>query len=304
MKPSVPVAAVTEFLDSLVALRPESVEGLNEGQESQAFRFDDGHDAFVLRIGSSRRGFEKDRWAQMTVGERVPVPRVAALGQFDQDNVYCITEWTPGVTLEDLAPADVETVVDEVRKVWCEIARSAVDSIEGFGDFDPDGTAPAVSWQEVLHATLEEGTADLVDGGHSAGLQDFRRVFDTYRELIVRCPEERALIHCDFGSNNVLTHEGRITAVLDWDCAMVGDPLYDVATSRFWATHLSCMRVQAEHFDRILPALPSYKDRVLCYALRIGIEEARESFEVGDREMAKWVMDRCLELLRPQPALP
>lgn len=71
--------------------------------------------------------------------------------------------------------------------------------------------------------------------------------------------------------------------------------LYDVANSRFWATHLSCMQLQ--HFDRTLRDLPRHKDRVLCYAFRIGIEEARESLEEGDSEMAMWAMARCLELL-------
>jgi len=56
VKPDVPVAAVTEFLGEILGWRPSFIERLNEGQESQAFRFDDGKRALVLRMGPSIRG--------------------------------------------------------------------------------------------------------------------------------------------------------------------------------------------------------------------------------------------------------
>ena len=303
VKPNVPVAAVTEFLDGLFASRPAFVQRLTEGQESQAFRFDVGRDALVLRITPSIRGFEKDRWVYETVGKNVPVPRVVTLGRFDAANAFCVSEWTPGVTLEELDRSDVEAVVDDVRKVWSQIAECEVASADGFGDFDADGAAPALSWREVLQTTLEAGSADLSEVARSTDLPDPGRVLGTYRELIEHCPEQRALIHGDFGSNNILIHEDRVTAVLDWDCAMVGDPLYDIANTRFWATYLSCMQLQAEHFDRTLAHFPGYDDRVLCYSLRIGIEEARGCLAGGDREMAAWAMARCRELIEPQSPL-
>jgi len=151
VKPNVPVAAVTEFLDGLFASRPAFVQRLTEGQESQAFRFDVGRDALVLRITPSIRGFEKDRWVYETVGKNVPVPRVVTLGRFDAANAFCVSEWTPGVTLEELDRSDVEAVVDDVRKVWSQIAECEVASADGFGDFDADGAAPALSWRGPTH---------------------------------------------------------------------------------------------------------------------------------------------------------
>jgi hygromycin-B 4-O-kinase len=234
----------------------------------------------VLRINPSLRGFEKDRWAAETVGERVPVPAVAALGQIDGEHAYCITDWAPGVTLEDLPDDDVAALVAEVHAAWAGIAGSDVSAIDGFGDFDAQGEAAAASWREVLLGTFD-----------AAG-DASRPLLATYRELIERCPEERGLVHGDFGSDNVLAHAGRISAILDWDNTMVGDPLYDVANTRFWSTYLSCMQVQADHFDRVLGATPDYDARVICYALRIGIEEVR-----GGGDTAAWALARCRELI-------
>jgi hygromycin-B 4-O-kinase len=71
-----------------------------------------------------------------------------------------------------------------------------------------------------------------------------------------------------------------------------------VANCYFWASHLACMRVQASHFQCTLSQLPAYRERISCYALRIGLEETRESIRDGDLEMASWARSRSYELLR------
>ena len=47
--------------------------------------------------------------------------------------------------------------------------------------------------------------------------------------------QERHLIHSDLLNYNVLVADGRISAVIDWGCAMYGDFLYDLAWFEFWA---------------------------------------------------------------------
>lgn len=286
MKPSVSLAAAAEFLADRFSEPTVAVERLPEGLESQAFRFDLGAEEFVLRIGLSGRGFEKDRWAAAVAGRHVPVPVVFEIGSVAEALTYCITQRLPGTTLEELAPADAADVVGAVAGAWAALASCDVRSVVGFGDFDAEGSAPANTWRAVLLGTLEAATA-----------ADDVSVLETYARLVERCPEERALVHGDFGSNNLLVNDGVVSGVLDWESAMVGDPLHDVANTRFWATHLPCMQVQAERFDQILRDLPDYRERVLCYALRIGLEEAREARRDGDAELAEWASRRCRELI-------
>jgi hygromycin-B 4-O-kinase len=280
---------VAAFLGDLLGEVPTSIERLVEGLESQAFRFEVSEGPFVVRVNPTLPGFEKDRWASSMLAGRVPVPRVVRLGQLDDDDAYCISEWVPGTTLEELPVEDVEGLVEEVAKVWRSVAETDVSSIDGFGYFDPAGHAVASSWRKVLVETLEAARRDL---------QGASNVIEAYARLIDRCPEERALIHGDFGSNNVLADGGRVTAVLDWDQAMVGDPLHDVANFYFWSTHLRCMAVQASYFERTLPPLPAYHERISCYALRIGLEEARESLRDSDLRMADWALARSRQLIR------
>jgi hygromycin-B 4-O-kinase len=286
VKPSVSLAAAAELLADRFSEAAVALERLPGGLESQTFRFDVGDEEFVLRIGTSRRGFEKDRWAAAVAGPHVPVPVVFEIGSFDETNAYCITQRLPGTTVEDLPPADAADVVGAVADAWAALASCDVRSVAGFGDFDAEGHAPASTWRAILVGTLEAATD-----------ADDDTLLETYAGLVERCPEERALVHGDFGSNNLLMHDRDVSGVLDWDRAMVGDPLHDVANTRFWATSLPCMEVQAAYFDRTLRELPDYRERVLCYALRIGIEEAREARRDGDTELAEWAARRCRELI-------
>lgn len=75
------------------------MERMREGIESQAYQYELGPRRFVIRIGRSLRGFEKDRWAAVTLAGRVPAPRVLELGTLDEGPAYCISEWMEGDTL-------------------------------------------------------------------------------------------------------------------------------------------------------------------------------------------------------------
>jgi aminoglycoside phosphotransferase (APT) family kinase protein len=45
-------------------------------------------------------------------------------------------------------------------------------------------------------------------------------------------PDSARLVHGDFWPGNILWREGRLAAVIDWEDAEVGNPLYDLAVSR------------------------------------------------------------------------
>jgi aminoglycoside phosphotransferase (APT) family kinase protein len=43
---------------------------------------------------------------------------------------------------------------------------------------------------------------------------------------------QRSIIHCDVGCHNMLGHNGRLTALLDWETAVIGNPAQDLAYVR------------------------------------------------------------------------
>lgn len=93
---------------------------------------------------------------------------------------------------------------------------------------------------EVLNAFALEGlsTAPLTLEGRldslirqAEGFPDLRRVVTWLIEHRPPEPERRVICHCDFQPFNVLVADGKVTAVLDWANAAVGDPTMDVAAS-------------------------------------------------------------------------
>jgi hygromycin-B 4-O-kinase len=291
MKPVVTDAELGAFLEVLYRRRVE-VQSLTEGMDSRACAFDLHGEAFVLRVGPSRSGFVKDCLAyERFRSDLVPIPEVLAIGKFGRGLDYCVSRRLPGVTLQD-APEDfvqrtLDVTVDVMEAIWV----TDISFTSGFGTFDPSGKGPDPTWRSHLERIANEAGATMraVIGERAAA-----RILGAFLELSRACPEERCLYHRDFGANNVLTDGHRITGVLDWDAASCGDPLWDVGTALFWATWLPCFGALEHHCRRRLSDLPHYRERVLCYALAIGLCET-----AGDegRRVGAWAGRRCLELL-------
>jgi aminoglycoside phosphotransferase (APT) family kinase protein len=89
--------------------------------------------------------------------------------------------------------------------------------------------------EAVLRGALDAGTATAEK---TALLEEFREqivpllpaeVRTTAHELLDRVAHVRsALIHCDFGPDHILMTDGRITGVIDWTDAVIGDPALDL----------------------------------------------------------------------------
>lgn len=82
-----------------------------------------------------------------------------------------------------------------------------------------------------------------------------------------------SLLHGDYWASNILWREGQLVAVIDWEDAMLGNPLADLGDTRIttlWAHGQSAMHNFTEHYKKLMPHLDyaqlPYWD--LCAALR------------------------------------
>lgn len=62
--------------------------------------------------------------------------------------------------------------------------------------------------------------------------------FRWLRDNIDRYQGRRALVHGDYGLNNLLIHDDRLSCILDWEFAHIGNPAYDLGYFRFQAEAL------------------------------------------------------------------
>jgi len=266
---------------------------MQEGKVSQAFSFE-CDTGYVIRVNRSIASFQKDAYAYKHFhSDRIPIPQVIQLGHIDEQHAFCITEHTPGLTLQDVDHKAIKQLLQPTIEVWFALQEYDLSHTSGYGNFDVDGRGQYATWRAYLFSILN--TASFYqDHADQPLLNDIIAIFTS---SIQYCPEEHYLVHGDFGSNNVLTDGTRIMAVLDWDCAKYGDPLFDVATAYFWSTWLDCMAAQAQYYEMHLKYLPNYIERLLCYQLHIGLSEIFDNILHRNWQMAQWTIKRSVEII-------
>lgn len=282
-KPYLSRDELRRFLGEMPNLSP-----MTEGEESLVF----GNDDFILRVNHDIEGFRKDDLVCKTfAGTDLPIPAILEIGHLADGNAFCLLRRAEGRTLQDLSTGELPFVLDAVARVMAAIADRHPAAPSGFGCFDASGVASHASWHDFL---LQPVTLDWA----GAKLGGVNHVLDLLQELAGHCPEHRALIHGDFGSNNVLTDGGRITAVIDWSEALYGDPLYDLANIFFWRPWLACMEFQARWFETHRLDLLKHAGRLRCYQLHIGLGQVWASGLAGQHGDRDWALARCAKIAR------
>lgn len=294
MKPDLSEDQIAGLLERVLGSPPVKLLRLREGRDSQAFGFTHGRDDLVLRVRTDGEGFRKEEMLQQRLnGPALPIPLVLVWGPVGPRHHFCISEHAAGITLEDADATTVAGTLDATLEALTAIHQTPIDWTNGFGVVDADGRAPFGTWLGCSRE-VGRGAAQPLRGILGS---DAKIPLQRYAALIERCPEDRALIHRDFGSNNVITDGTQITAVLDWDAAGCGDTLYDVGTALFWRTWLRCFDQLYEHCSMGFSHLPAYGARVLAYALAAGFGEVASCAAEGDGCAGEWAARRCVQLL-------
>lgn len=120
-------------------------------------------------------------------------------------------------------------------------------------------------------SVIDEQEESLIKG-------QFVRGMDTF------CKSPARLLHGDLGHHNVFSDGQKITAVIDWEDALSGDPVFDIA---YWGTFVRDeMRGRfLEGYQTVQPLPWDFEYRYWLYYLRISISKTvhRHRFGTKDR---------------------
>jgi aminoglycoside phosphotransferase (APT) family kinase protein len=122
-------------------------------------------------------------------------------------------------TAERLSPEARGTAALELVRTLTELQAIDVDAV-GLGSFKRP--------ESLISRQLRRWTRQW----HASKTRELREIDELAELLVGRMPEERETVlhHGDYRLDNaVLSEEGEIRAVLDWELCTVGDPLADVA---------------------------------------------------------------------------
>lgn len=272
-------------------------ERIAEGEESQAFAFASGREQMIARINRDAEGFRKDALAQQLFSApNLPIPKVRCIADLE-GSALCVSVRAVGLTLQALGD-EAATCAPALAITLDAMAAADISAISGFGPFSSDRTGSFGSWGEFVAAIGDPQRYDWSNTGKLLDKQALHRLLGLVEDCAGSCTDIRALVHGDFGSNNVLAAGNAITAVIDWSEALTGDPLYDVANIFFWRPWLACMEQQCRYFEQHQSQRIANDRRLRCYQIRIGLETLHEALRDEDTSVATWALERCTKIAR------
>lgn len=248
--------------------------------------------------------FEKEAFiARLLASSGIPMPPIVSIGRLGELH-YAISLKAAGMPLDQLAPTEFAALVPELIRVLDAIHAVDVGATDGYGVIGDDGRGLFPTWRRYIEAIREEGPDwEFYGKWHRLFEASFleREVFDLLyarmTRLLDHCPEERALVHGNFGFGNALARDGKITAVLDWIDAKYGDFLFDIARLDFWAVGASFAAVFRDHYDRMGVPVPAYTECVRCCQHYIGLDALRFFAKAQDEQAFRWARERLLSSL-------
>ena len=257
------------------------VEPIGHGAWSRAFAFHATGRDLVARFGAHGEDFAKDRFAARFASPALPVPDVIETGEA-LGRYYAVSERRFGGFIDELDGEELRALLPSLFATLDAMRAVDLSGASGWGMWDGSGNAPHASWRDALLRIAEPN--DRLPGWRErlasspTGLGPFEEAYARMEKLIRFAPPERHLIHSDLLHFNVLTRDGRITAVLDWGNALFGDFLYDLAWFVFWspwfpAWHGIDFAAEAlRHYDAIGLGVSHFQERLACCQLHIGLD--------------------------------
>lgn len=263
--------AATAFVTEHLHVTEPEVVPLSDGETSQAFFFEAEEGSRVLRVSKlSEDGFRKDQLAYRFNSPTVPVPEVFEVGTLDNGLSFAVSERAKGKTLDKLDADEVKALMPSLIETV--EAIHAISPIgEGFGSWNLQGQGRSKSWREEL---LEHQLGNDDEETREAEFYDgalHERLRDEVRPMIDNCPEERRMVHADFGFNNALADGTKMTGVIDWEHAEYGDPIRDIAWLDFWGEKHGFADAFRDYYREQGTLPDDFDQRLVCYKLLIGV---------------------------------
>ncbi len=243
------------------------------GESSQAFSFEVADESFVFRVSvSDKEVYKKDMYANKYFSlNGIPVPEVLEIGEMGNGYNFAISKKLPGETLNRLPAGEIAAVTPELVGILDSIHATDVSNTKDYGQWDSEGMGKQNSWKETLlevdqYVQSSSDTPSLFDTSF-VEKDVWNKIYKRFTELINYCPENRYLVHADYGGDNILVKDKKITGVLDWGVSMYGDFLYDIAWLDFWSRDAGY--IEYYKTTHTTAEMPYFDERILCYQLYI-----------------------------------
>lgn len=300
--------AAARFLEGVYGPEIEMREPLAQGEWSRAYAFRYGERELVARFNPERAAFDLDVFAQRFRSAHVPIPEILLVGEAP-GGFFAVSERAFGEFLEDLDASTFEATVPSLLTTLDVLRGADTSDSTGYGPWTLDGDGQYQSWADYLIENVgiphpvRSNWREIVAKSPLAE-RAFREGMDSQATLAPGCPTLRNVIHSDLLNRNVFVAGSRLTGLIDWQCAMYGDHLYDLAWMTFWAPWhpgLAAADVAGRarhHWSERDVDLQDFDLRLRCYEIHIGLGHlAYNAWRRGGGPEMEAVAQRMLGIL-------
>jgi aminoglycoside phosphotransferase (APT) family kinase protein len=266
---------------------PLSFERVSGGRSNLTYRVSDGAGhAWALRrppmgrrLGSAHDMGREYRAISALAGTDVPVAPAVALCEDESVNgaPFYVMGFVEGLVVRECAAGER---FDEGQRAA--IGRQVADTLTALHAVDPD----AVGLGEL--GRKEGYVARQLRRWHGQWEQSKTRelpaIDEVHDRLAGRIPEQgpATIVHGDYRLDNmILTPDGRIAAVVDWELCTLGDPLADVGLLMVYWAEPKDEVVALMDAATTLPGFPSREQLLQRYAERSGRDVSQIDFYVA-----------------------
>lgn len=299
IKPRIEKEDVKRLFEEL-AIEGHNTRERNSGQIAKTYEFESGDKSFFIQ-------FNQENMSQGTINEIIfsddfkekGIPLREMIGHGDyQGYRYIITEKVFGTDFGKLTKEEFQESIEDVMAVLHKISETDIGRFQGYGWLDEEGNGKFESWTSHLMNVYEEEPGcfygewfELFDTTFLERDQ-FDHYFAKMKEQFRFLPDVRKLIHSGYCGGNILVENGKVTAVLDWQDARYGDPLFDLAYMVFWMNEddaKSSLQEYAKAFG-IDMKKGRFDERMKCYKYYIGLDCMRYSAKIDNKGFYDYVM--------------
>jgi aminoglycoside phosphotransferase (APT) family kinase protein len=224
-----PLTEIIERICQIEGLNPTELQPLSGGQVNHVFR---AGDDYVLRVGAqedARQRLESETHLLRHLDSKIPVPRVHAFGVLDE-TAYQIQQYIPGQKLHNvwrtLSPPEQDTIAAELAACM-KVLHSLPAFQYGYAHQAADGARS--SWADYLTAKFQR-TLDDIQAYQFRMFPGFVKLAEAFfhRHLHVLQDAAPVTVHSDLTFMNILVHEGKIAALIDFEFAMHAPREYEL----------------------------------------------------------------------------
>jgi hygromycin-B 4-O-kinase len=307
VKPELAEEQIVTLLQQHFTNPIEQLTPIHFGEVAQTLSFRTGEQDYILRI-NRRLGanFEKEMFiAEHVSSPLIPIPPFVCTGRIDNLR-YAVTRKVPGQPI-------VRLPFDEYLRLLPQLIE-ALDAIHHvditgwpprYGTIGDDGVGLYPSWRNfITNVRNEEEDWNFYGKWHALFDTTFleRDFFDQVYDQMVRlldfCPEERFLVHGNYGFSNVIAHEGKITGVIDWIGSLYGDFVYDVAWLNYWLPEVNFFDRLQQLYQAHGHTIPHFEERRRCYECHIALDAMRFYAKANRSDSYQWTRKRITELMK------